>query len=77
MKVIDVLERMNEYDFVVIHPALDMEWSVDNPHLIEPMKVKELGWLFVQKLSSRNVVEIASGADNDGDGETFVTIVYR
>lgn len=77
MKVIDVLEQMNGYDYVVIHPALDTEWNQDNPHLIDPTKVKELGWLFVQKLSHRNVVELASGVDNDGDGETFITIVYR
>lgn len=78
MKVIDVLELMNEYDKVRILGATDIQWDNDNPHLLEPTKVRDLGWLFVQKVSSRNVVELTTDAEaNGGDFGSFLSIVYR
>lgn len=78
MKVIDVLRLMNGYDYVRIHAANDLEWSDDNPSLWNATKVSELGWLLVEKLSARNVIELASDwVEMDNETVSFLNIVYR
>lgn len=78
MKVIDVLRLMNNYDSIRVHGASDLEWGDENPNLWEPTRVDDLGWLLVEKLASRNVIEIASDfAEKDGKTVSCLTLVYR
>lgn len=78
MKVIDLLERFNEYEYVQIHARFDMDWDDENPYTPTPARVKELGWLFVRSVSLREVEEITSGdMEKDGARDTCVVIVYR
>ena len=78
MKVIDVLVRLNTCEYVQIHARLEADWNEENPYTLVPAKVKDLGWLFVQSVSGREVVEIASGTvEKDGIKDTCVVLVYR
>lgn len=78
MKVLDVLEVMNDYDFVRIHGTCDLDWDETNPHILDATKVRDLGWLAVRTVSARNVVELASDTvEKDGDGVSCITIVYQ
>ena len=78
MKIIDVLERLNGYEYVQIHARLEADWNDENPYTLTPAKVKDLGWLFVQSVSNREVEEIASCAvEEDAIKDTCVVIVYR
>lgn len=79
MKVLDLLNMVQEYQRVCIYPSDDLEWNADNPYTLDGLKVRDLTWCFVRVIRDRTVVSIGSDTMENGNeyNSTYLKIEYR
>lgn len=79
MKVIELLSMVSEYQRVCIYPADGLDWNDENPYNLQGDKVRELKWVFVERVGRRTVEKIASDINESEDqyNKSILKICYR
>ena len=75
MKLIDLIEIMEEYSAIKVTPSLDMEWDAENPCFYG--RVSEITYKFVKAVGKRDVTEItACFAHENGEENPCISVRY-
>ena len=78
MKLLQLLDRVPEYQPVTITPDCDLDWNNENPYVLDPEKVSDLRWFFIKSVGDREVTSIqAASKEGDGFCVAYLSISYR
>lgn len=78
MKVLQILNLLNDFQPVSITPICDLDWGGDNPYMLHPDKVRDLKWRFVRAIGDREVAQLSTnGEEVDGLTLPYLSIEYK